>query len=174
MPRFVVPIAPPDFFLTKLVDQLVVRQDDVGALADEEAAFGSDAAFVECLDLLQEHRRIDHGALADDALGLLVEDPRGDQVENQLLTTDYQRVARVRASRVSHHEIGVRGIQVDDLALSFVAPLGAYNHDCTHDLFPTRAQETCSSLGSPRSVRARPSFTRVSFAPLPDCQINRS
>ena len=178
MPRLVVPIAPPDLLLAELIDQFVMRQDDVGALTHQQPAFGRNPALGQRVDLLQEHRRVDDGPLADDARCLLVKNARRDQVQNQLLPVDDQRVAGVCAAGVSDDEVGVRGVEVDDLALAFVPPLRSHNHQCTHDSFPTRAQENnssnSSSPGSPLSARERPSCTRVRRAPFPCCQINRS
>ena len=76
------------FRFSKLVDQLVVRKNHVGALADQQAGQSRHAAFSEGADLLEQHRRVDDGALADDTLGLLVENPRGNQMKDQFLATD--------------------------------------------------------------------------------------
>ncbi len=51
----------------------MMRQDDVGTLAYEQAAGGSHPARGQCFDLFHEHRRVDDGALADDALGPLMQ-----------------------------------------------------------------------------------------------------
>ena len=148
------------------------------ALAHQEPALRCNAAFIQRFDLLEEDRRVDDGALSNDAAGLLVKDPRGNQMKNLFLATDHQRVAGVCAAGVSHDEVGVRGVEVDDLTLAFVPPLGSYHHQCTHDSFPTRAQEdnstNNSSLGSPLSLRERPSCTRTRCVRFPCCQINRS
>ena len=51
--------------------------------------------------------------------------PEGMQVEDVLLVADADGVARVGATLVAGDDVGVLGEQVDDLSLSFVAPLGA-------------------------------------------------
>src|SRR5262249_60270683 len=41
---------------------------------------------------------------------------------------------RVVAAMVTDHHLGVLGEQVDDLALSLVAPLGSYDNDVRHSI----------------------------------------
>ncbi len=164
--------------LAELVDQLVVGQHDVRALTHEKPALRPDTALTQGLDFFQEHAGIDDRALADDALGLLMKDPGRDQMKNLLLAADHQGVARVCTTGISNDEVGVWGVQVDDLAFALVPPLGSYHYQCAHDSFPTRVQADNSSksasLGSLLSARARPSRTRVSRPLRPSCQINRS
>ena len=74
--------------LTKLVDQLVVGQHDMGALAHQQATLRRDAPLIECLDFSEEDGRIDDRALSDDTLRPLVENPGRDQMEDQLLPAD--------------------------------------------------------------------------------------
>ena len=61
-----------------------------------------------------------------------VEDPRRDQVEDELLLADDDRVAGVVAAVVARHHLDLRRQQVDDLPLALVAPLGAGDHDIRH------------------------------------------
>ena len=52
-----------------------------------------------------------------------------------LLAVDDQRVAGIVAALEARHGSGPLGQQVDNLALAFIAPLGADDNDeSTHDL----------------------------------------
>ena len=57
---------------------------------------------------------------------------RRHQVRDELLAVDHQRVAGVGAAAVAHDDVGALGEQVDDLALAFIAPLGADDDDDGH------------------------------------------
>ena len=96
------------------------------ALAEILQAADVDAAALEPLDLVEQHLRVDHDAVADRAGQARVEDPRRDQVELELLAVAHDRVAGVVAALKADHEVGLLGEQVGDLALAFVAPLGAH------------------------------------------------
>ena len=55
--------------------------------------------------------------------------PDGHQLQRRLAALDDQRVAGVVAALEAHHALRVVGQPVDDLALAFVAPLGADDDD---------------------------------------------
>jgi adenylosuccinate synthase len=84
------------------------------------------------VDLVVEHPRIDDHAVADHARLARVEDPARDQVEGPLAPVAHDRVPGVVAALEAHDHVGALGKQIDDLALAFVAPLGAHYDDARH------------------------------------------
>ena len=85
-------------------------------------------------DLLEEHLGIDHHAVAEHApLAAAAQDARRDEVRDQLLPVDDERVAGVGAAAVAEDDVGELGVEIDDLAFAFVAPLGADDHHIGHD-----------------------------------------
>jgi hypothetical protein len=70
----------------------------------------------------------EHDAVADQAQRVVAQDARRDQVQHGLLAVNDQRVAGVVTALETHDRADVLREQVDDLALAFVAPLGAQNH----------------------------------------------
>ena len=64
--------------LFQLVQQLVVRHDHMGAVADEQAARSMPAA-VELVHLVEQHVGVHHHAVADHADGLGMEDAGRDE-----------------------------------------------------------------------------------------------
>ena len=100
----------------------------------------------QLVDLREQRLRIDDHAVADDAGDAVVQDAGRDQVQDELLAADVDRVAGVVPALVARHAREVRRQQVDDLALAFVAPLRAENGD-VHRLYSIL--DACSS--TPRS-----------------------
>ena len=63
----------------------------------------------------------------------VVEDPARDEVEDELLILPRDRVAGIRAALVAGDDVHFGSEKVDDLPLSFVAPLGADDDSYGHD-----------------------------------------
>ena len=95
----------------------------------QQARAHFEADLLEPVDLAEQVQRIDDDAVADVALDAGAHDARGDQLQRRLDAVDDQRVAGVVAALEADHGLGVVGQPVDDLALAFVAPLGADDDD---------------------------------------------
>ena len=126
----------PDLELAELrlaggVEEHVVGHDQVRVRGDPQRA-DVDPAAAEPVELLDQHVRVDDDAVADRAGEPRMEDPRRDQVELELLAVADDRVAGVVAALKADHERCPLGEQVDDLALSLVAPLGPDDHCARH------------------------------------------
>ncbi len=111
------------------VQLAVIRQDEVRLVADHQAVADVDAQFLQRVDLREQRLRIDDHAVADDAGDPGMQDARGDQMEDELLAVDVDRVSGVVAALIAGDDLETRRQQVDDLALAFVSPLGAKNCD---------------------------------------------
>ena len=79
--------------------------------------------------LAEQRLERDHHAVADEALHALAHDARGNQRQHRLLAADDQRVPGVVPALEARHGARALGQQVDDLALAFIAPLGADDDD---------------------------------------------
>jgi hypothetical protein len=88
-----------------------------------------DAAARQLLDLGKQRLRIDHHAVADQARDAGMEDPRGNQVQHELLAVHIHGVSGVVATLIPRDGREMRRQHVDDLAFPFVAPLCAQNSD---------------------------------------------
>ena len=154
MPRLVVPMAALPCSRTESISRCK-RQDDVRVLADDEVAIVTEEpALLALAELLEQHLGIDDHAVAEHApLAAPAQDARRDEVGDQLLPVDDERVAGVGAAAVADHHVGELGVEVDDLALAFVAPLGADDDDVAHrPRRPLRPFARCCSL----MIRATP------------------
>ena len=78
--------------------------------------------------LFEQRSGIDDDAVPDNALLALVQNPRGDQVQDKLVRSHDNRMARVVAALVARNDIRPLRKQVNDLSLPLVAPLGADNY----------------------------------------------
>jgi hypothetical protein len=58
-----------------------------------------------------------------------------DEMKNRLFIADYQGMTGIVAPLIADHGVGILHIDVNDLALPFIAPLGPYNNDIRHELF---------------------------------------
>jgi hypothetical protein len=127
--------------LGDLVEGAVVVGDDVRVGADLEPA-GVDAAGLEPIDLLEQDVDVDDHAVADHRRASGGEDAAGQQVQGVLLVADHDGVAGVVAAVELHHVVDPAAEVVGGLALAFVAPLGADDHDRGHSLAPSLGTES--------------------------------
>jgi len=79
----------------------------------------------QLVDLGQQLLGVDDDPVADDARRPLVQDARRHKVQDELLIADHHRVARVAAALGPDHHVEILRQEIDDLALSLVAPLHA-------------------------------------------------
>ncbi len=95
-----------------------------------------DAQTFEPPDFVDERPRIHHHAIADD--GKLARPDHAGRQQAQFVgdAVYHQRVAGIVAALEAHHHVGSRRQPVDDLALAFVAPLGADHRDIGHYSVP--------------------------------------
>ena len=119
--------------LTQRVELAVERQDQRRVLGDAQiVARDADAELLDLGDLLGQRPRVDHHAIADHRQLALAHHARGEQRELVGGAVDHERVAGIMTALEAHHDIGALGQPIDDLALAFVAPLGADDHDIGH------------------------------------------
>ena len=83
------------------------------------------AFLLEHRDLLQQYKRIHNDARPDDAAGIFVQHTRRKQMQDKLFPIDDYRVSGVVAPLETYDRICVLTEHIDDLSLSFIAPLGA-------------------------------------------------
>src|SRR6185437_1684827 len=114
------------------LDHAVVREDDLRAVGDEELLLfrtvGGKAGILELLDLVEEGGRIQHDAVADDALAARAQNSAGNELQDKLPAADDDGVAGVVTAGITGDDVELFAEDVDDLAFAFVAPLGAENH----------------------------------------------
>jgi len=107
------------------LNHAVVGEDDLGAVGDEELVVDGEASFAELAYLVEESRGVQHDSVADDAFAAGTEDAAGNKLQNELPTVNDDGVAGVMAASVSSDNGKLFREDVDDLAFTFIAPLGS-------------------------------------------------
>ena len=105
---------------------LVIRHHHMGATRDLQIRTDLDTSLMKAFDFLQELLGIHHDAVADDAGCSLPQNPGRDQVQDVLGLADNDRVSGVGSALGSGYDVRLFGHEIDDLALTLVAPLGAH------------------------------------------------
>ena len=124
--------------LALFIQFTVIRKHQVGRLADEKIAVDMHAQLSEAIDLLDQTDRIDHHAVADHADFAFAQDPRRNQVQHIFLLADENGVTSIVSSLGAHDDVRIVGEDINDLAFTFIAPLGAYQDCIGHKLFAPR------------------------------------
>jgi len=111
----------------------MVRQYQVSPVADHQATIYTHTVSLNGFNLTQQSFGINYDPVSDDRGLVLPHDTCREKLENILLASNVDGVARIRAALVSSHDVKVLGQSIDDLALAFVAPLRAHdNYVCRH------------------------------------------
>ena len=110
------------------VEFAMQRQNQRDVLGDLEVGRRHfDPLAAQLLDFLDEMIGIEDDAIADDRQFPRPDDAGRKQRKFVSLAVDHERMAGVMAALKPHDDVGADRQPIDDLALSFVAPLGADN-----------------------------------------------
>src|SRR3984885_3854831 len=141
--------------LAMRVEFAMQRQNQREVLGYFEVGRGHfDSLATQLLDLLDEMIGIEHDAVADDRQFARPNNPGRKQRKFVNLAVDHERMARVMAALEAHHDIGADRQPIDDLALSFVTPLGADNDNIGQSRLLFRLLKTSESPGAAAKSRA--------------------
>ena len=135
--------------LGDLVHRLVVAGQDVRVGADQRVLH-LDAALGQGIQLLVEDVKVEDHAVAQHADRVGVEDARGQQVQDGLLSVDHDGVAGVVAAGVTGTVVDALAELVDGLSLALVTPLGADHDDARHCSLQAlgRPADSCPGAGN--------------------------
>ncbi len=115
--------------LARLVERHVDGQHQRAGGRDAQPRADADTGRFELADLLQQRRRGQHDAVADEDRHVLVQHARRDQPQHRLAPADDERMPGVVAALKAHDAARAFGQPVDDLAFALVTPLGADDDD---------------------------------------------
>ena len=97
---------------------------------------------------VQESLEVEDDPRPDDA-DAAPDDPRGQQVEREVLVPELDRVPGVVAAVVPRHDLESVGEEVDELALALVAPLPAQDRQDLHVLLLAVVGKTAQTNRNP-------------------------
>ena len=103
----------------------MIGQNQVRFVADEDAAGDVDAVPGQLVYLREQRLRVDDDAVTDDAGHARMQDPRGNQPQDELGPVHVDGVAGVVSALVAADDGKMWREEIDDLALAFVSPLRA-------------------------------------------------
>src|SRR5262249_7764456 len=106
-----------------LIQQAVVGQNQVRAVANQQIPANCDTKFAQAFDLANQCDRIDHDSVSNYANFAAPENSRRDQVENVFKAMMENGMPGVIAALATNNNISLGRKDVDNLALTFVAPL---------------------------------------------------
>ena len=110
----------------------VIWENQVGSIADVQAAFDVDTGFRQRFNFGHERRGIDDHARADDRVLVRAQDAAGDELKHIAILANDDRVASIVAAGNAHNIIKRPSQIIDNLALALVAPLRADHNDRFH------------------------------------------
>src|SRR5437868_4552151 len=110
----------------------MIGENQVGAIAEVEAAFYVNTSFCERLNFGDEGGGIDYDPGADDCLLFGAQDATGDELQDEAIFADDYRVPGVVSTSDARDIVKSAGEIIDDLAFAFVTPLRADHHDRFH------------------------------------------
>ena len=110
-------------FFSGLFQRFVVGHDEVGVGAHEQSPLGGDSPLGQLLHLAEQGGRVEHDAVADNALLVGMENAGGYGVEDEDLVLHLYGVTGVGATLEPGYHIGIDGEVVDDFRLALVTPL---------------------------------------------------
>ena len=124
----------------------MIGKNDVGAVADEEIAVHFHAGRAQRIDFLHEGERIEHYAVADNTAAAFAQHAAGNQLQDELLALDGDRVSRIVAAGITRDDLEALREHVNDFAFAFVAPLCA-DDDCCLACFQLAAPLAVAGFG---------------------------
>jgi len=110
----------------------MIWKDQVGAIAEVQAAPNIDAGFCERLNFGHEGCGVDYDAGADDGLLLGSQDATRDELQDEAVFADDYGMSGVVSTSDARDIVKSAGEIIDDFAFAFVAPLRADYHDRFH------------------------------------------
>jgi hypothetical protein len=112
-----------------LVQLAVVGHDHVSVFAHKQAAINIYTGVGQHLDFRNKGLRINYNAIANDTGEVIVEDSGRNQVKDNFAAFHYYGVTGIVAALVAAYNIRVVGKEVNNLPLTFIAPLAPNYYD---------------------------------------------
>jgi hypothetical protein len=138
------------------IEFAVIRENEMSAIRDVEAALYVDATLGEGFNFGDEGGGIDDNAGANDGVPLRAENAAGDELENETIFANDDGVTGVVAASNSNDVIEGACEIVDYFAFAFIAPLRAHHDDRFHSgILP------CAEVDSGKAKDAFPTLQKI-------------
>jgi hypothetical protein len=115
--------------LARLIDEDMVVQNQMGvAINDKAPRINLGTCGANTINLRKEHARVKHYSCAKKTRYVRSKYSTRKKAQSGLHPINNDRMSRIISTLEAHHPISSLGKYVDDLSLTLIAPLGAYNH----------------------------------------------
>ena len=115
-------------FLGRNLMAAMVRQDQMGAVADQQAFADLHSAIGERFQFLGHGHWIHYHAVAQNSSFARTQNTGRNQLQHKLPATDNDSMPRVCASLIARHDVEMLGENIDYFPLTLIAPLYAHYH----------------------------------------------
>jgi hypothetical protein len=106
------------------VPRLVPRENQLSLTRDLEFC-ARNSARLESVNLCKQCRHVNDDAITNDRSDVVVQNPRRNELQGVLLSTDNHGVTGVVSTLIASDNRILSGKKVDDLGFAFIAPLGS-------------------------------------------------
>jgi hypothetical protein len=100
------------------------RENELGLARDGQFGTRNTSRF-KTINFGEESWHINHNTVANDWCDMLIKNPRRNELQGVLLSTNNNRVASIVPTLVASDHRILSGKKVDDLGFAFIAPLGS-------------------------------------------------
>ena len=114
------------------VQLLVVRHDQVSVAGNDQSR-SVDAFSLQRVNLLQQHRGINHDTVTNDWGEVRIEHTRGDELQGEGFAVNHDAVTGIVTALIADDHIHFGSEEVGKFALTLVTPLGSDDDGCWHE-----------------------------------------
>src|SRR5207302_4038351 len=136
--------------LRHLLHDAMEWKNHVRPVANGQPLLHVNACALQCFHFIEQRLGIDYDTVSDHGLDAGTQDATRDQLQNEFLIADEDRVAGIVAPLIAHHDGKLFREKINDLSFAFIAPLSAQNYDISHG----STQNVSLYLGRDTSERA--------------------
>jgi hypothetical protein len=111
------------------IDQLVVRENQVCAIAHIQSPLHVDSVGTQLVDLGEQRCGIEHDTISYRTANACMQNSARHLMEHEGFVADMYSVACISAALIPDYPGGMLGENVNELPLSFVTPLRAHDND---------------------------------------------
>jgi hypothetical protein len=121
-----------ELHLLEAVDLLMDVKDDMRPVGNVYAALGAETMLLQRLEFLEEARHVHNTAATNDVYAVWIDEARGEDMEVVCDAVGDDGVAGIVTTLRAAADLRFVGEDVGELALAFVAPLGAEDNSDGH------------------------------------------
>src|SRR5271166_4277633 len=134
----------------------MVGQNHVRAVADEQIFVDAHASGAQRIHFFDEGKRVEHDPVANYAAAALTQHAAGNELKDELLAMNRDRVSGVVAAGVARYDLEPLRENVNNFAFAFVAPLRADDDRCPASFqLAAPSTTTCINFKATAQIRTQ-------------------